>query len=328
MLKKIMINPLLINETQCLDVESSSTSSQTSTTTNNKLIKSFKRFKKEEEQLNEIRKYLNDNVEQEDEEDNNERLKVLAKEFLVKCKLILNNEYKYKQLVDTLLSDNFKTPNEIVHEIMTLISNNDELIERFSVFLVEENIYKYDLFIHMNFHERLTQLIRLLDVFMSNKAAFKRLLQLIITNCSKNLNFNNNSNYVLKECQKNQQEQIVNDIKAKIKTLTKNNRLICYHLDNLFNQTNQFNPQFEKINLINTQNDLLNKNMSFERIDLSNDNSILNDYGTKKCSCLCHTNDNSMINHCFNCSIKIIKGKLYLKSEGKKAIPLKYKILD
>ena len=76
-----------------------------------------------------------------------------------------------------------------------------------------------------------------------------------------------------------------------------------------------------------------------EYIDLTNEYPL--DYGTKKCSCKCHELVTSLqkgelvseeiilqqqFGHCLLCSLKLIKGKLCIKCEGKKGMTLNYKI--
>jgi hypothetical protein len=182
----------------------------------------------------------------------------------------------------------------------------------------------------------------------------------------------------------------IDDIKSKIKAVTKNNALILCELDYLFDQRSiNSKPLFEKVSIVDqmeTSQSSFPKVSSFiskqdsssnlcsymvnetvsevnddekistnEFIDLTNE--LQTENGTKKCTCKCHSlikenvkenpskqsnfleshlqdemtidsaNKNylSHINHCLLCSLKIIKGQLCIKCEGKRAILLNYK---
>ncbi len=175
-------------------------------------------------------------------------------------------------------------------------------------------------------------------IFITNKCTLKRLLQSIITTCLSNIQLNND-NDALKQCKHYQQQQIIGEIKNKIKSSTKNNPLINYELDYVFDQClTNVQVQHEKVSLVHIKqindetSDINGSSPAYEYIDLKSDYSQLVDSGTKKCKCFCHivpdNEDNASvnpINHCFLCSLKLIKGKLYIKCEGKKAIPLYYR---
>ena len=182
----------------------------------------------------------------------------------------------------------------------------------------------------------------------------KRLLQSLISTCSSNLPITNDNDF-LKQCQHYQQQQIINEIKTKIKSSTKNNPLVSHNLDYLFDQQfTNIKPQYEHVSLVKESNPSASKNndaiienqinsneyYSYEYVDLSKDSSVVNN-GTKNCNCECHQalerrnnngdNENllqTIFNHCILCSIKLIKGKLCIKCEGKKAIPLNYKLTN
>jgi hypothetical protein len=161
-----------------------------------------------------------------------------------------------------------------------------------------------------------------------------------------------------------EQDAKIEELKAKINMITKNNPLINYELDYLFDQRNaNLQPVYEEISLVDSfsdfskqANDSLNEQFDFdpsvylneEVIDLSEQYPV--DYGSKKCSCHCHNPNNislnseqqqqqqqqssqteefstqAIFNHCLICCLKLIKGKLYVKCEGKKAIPLAFKL--
>ena len=226
---------------------------------------------------------------------------------------------------------------------------------------------------------------------MPNKVTFKKLMQSIISNCNFSSEFDTTTTKI-------------EEIKNKLKSVAKNNALINFELDYLFDQRRtNLEPTYEKISLVNfdPNNDdslpppaqplpVLSTQTSVTGVPCSNqaststiqtsnlldsfplneanrkiyekyiDNEFIDltgeypaNYGTKKCSCSCHstsspanhatpgpqvtTNEladekSSLASgpsfHCLACSLKILKGKLCIKCEGKKAIPLVYKIKD
>ena len=266
----------------------------------------------------------------------------LAKEFLLDCKqrLDLNS---YKILLNHLNEYNNKkgqcNTNEILDNIFELIKKDKNLCTKFSGFLTCENSMKYDLFMQTQQYEKSLEFLNKLELFIPNKLAFKKLLQTFIAS----------SNNVALE--KETISSKIEEIKAKIKQIFKNNAFINMELDYLFDQRHaNLEPTYEKISLLeetnkepNTISNDINIKIENEFIDLTNFTHSI-DYGTKKCSCKCHqevitnsndqndpaiqTNDEyqpSNTNHCLLCSLKLVKGKLCIKCEGKKAIPLIYK---
>ena len=221
---------------------------------------------------------------------------------------------------------------------------------------------------------------------------FKKLMQSIISNCNFSSEFDTTTTKI-------------EEIKNKLKSVAKNNALINFELDYLFDQRRtNLEPTYEKISLVNfdpTTNDdsvlpaqplpVLSTQASVNGVAYSTlssrgatiatsnlvvsfplkesnrkiyekyfDNEFIDltaeypaNLGTKKCTCSCHSvsspnqtvpgglpaNSNELADeksnpvsgpsfHCLACSLKILKGKLCIKCEGKKAVPLVYKIRD
>jgi hypothetical protein len=275
-----------------------------------------------------ISEYKNDN--------NNNRKNLfshLAKDFLLDCKQRLDFN-SYKILLNHLNDYNKEDQNdEILDHIFELIKKDKNLCTKFSAFLTSENSIKYDLFIQTQQYEKTYEFLNKLELFIPNKLAFKKLLQTFIAS-------SNIENETI--------SSKIDEIKAKIKQTLKNNAFINMELDYLFDQRHaNLEPTFEKISLLDeNSNNTSRVNLENEFIDLTNFTHSL-DYGTKKCSCKCHndliassndqneqqanqlTNDEylpSNLNHCLLCSLKLVKGKLCIKCEGKKGVPLIYKI--
>jgi hypothetical protein len=265
---------------------------------------------------------------------------------LQNCKLSLDEtefEYLISKLVnidETKLNDKVFVKN-LIDDLFKIIKRNNELKLSFCAFLSSENALFYNLFMQCLQYEKTNEFIEIIETFISNKCSMKRLLQSIISTCSSNLPITNDNNF-LKQCQHYQQQQIINEIKTKVKSSTKNNPLVSHNLDYLFDQQfTNIKPQYESVHLIKEiphVDDCNDDSLLYEHVDLSKDSSIANN-GTKNCNCECHqinTNNNgendnllqTIFNHCILCSIKLIKGKLCIKCEGKKAIPLNYKLTN
>ena len=316
----------------------------------------IKKNNKKEVTLKEIRQYclLNTNFNNNTVKNKKayEYIKYLANEFLHKCKQLLD-EKQFEALITQLGNidesklDDKLTVNSIITELYKSVQKNNELKLIFCAFLSNGNAMNHDLFLQSLQYEKTNEFIEMLEKFISNKCSMKRLLQSIISTCSSNLPITND-NVAMKECQHYQQQKIINDIKAKVKSSTKNNPLVSHELDYLFDQQfTNIKPKYEKVSLIK-ENQIVNNEANtkikiedelfYEYVDLSKDVSI-NDNGTRKCTCECHQtinnsngdNDNllqTIFNHCILCSLKLIKGKLCIKCEGKKAIPLNYKLIN
>lgn len=266
----------------------------------------------------------------------------LAKEFFLDCRQRLEaNSFKLllQKLNEHKQNSNLNEPDtqkQCLNSIYELIKADKILCNKFSVFLTSENSLIYDLFMQTSQYEKCYELLSKLELFIPNKSTFKKLIQLIVSTA----NLASESDTV---------QNRIDEIKAKIKAITKNNSLINSELDYLFDQRwANLEPSYEKISLVpnsmNMSSEDSNKYMNEEFIDLSSE--YPSDYGTKKCSCKCHSvsqqndsNANSsddlnvqttslaaFNNHCLLCSLKLIKGKLCIKCEGKKAVPVGYRI--
>jgi hypothetical protein len=289
-------------------------------------------------------------------------IKFLAKEFLSDCKQRLDSDSfrRILKLLKEFESNEFKNEIEIENKdqidstsitlssIYEIIKTDSNLLNKFSAFITPENSLKYDLHMQTLQYEKCIALLNKLELFVPNKSAFKKLIQSIIVSSTE---------YSDQETTRTK----IEELKAKINMITKNNPLIIYELDYLFDQRNvNLQPVYEEISLVDSlsdfskqANDSLNEQLDLdpsiylneELIDLSEQYPI--DYGSKKCSCHCHLsntlnlnseqqlqqstqteefNAQALFNHCLTCCLKLIKGKLYVKCEGKKAIPLAFKL--
>lgn len=246
----------------------------------------------------------------------------------------------------------------ILDYIYDLIKADKNLCNKFSAFLTSEYSLMYDLQMQTIQYEKCFEFFTKLELFVTNKCTFKKLINLIISSS----NFSHESDTCMNK---------IDEIKARIKAITKNNPLVNYELEYMFDQRYvNLEPAYEKVSLVNKDfqpdllssglftNDELNGDVLREKkdpamsnesldefdseyIDLTNEHPL--DYGTKKCSCKCHnlstsaiqksdqyTNEELLLQqqfgHCLLCSLKVVKGKLYIKCEGKKAMALNYKI--
>jgi hypothetical protein len=267
-------------------------------------------------------------------------------------RLLLNKLNEHMQNPD--LSENQKSILDYIYE---LIKADKNLCNKFSAFLTSEYSLIYDLQMQTIQYEKCFEFFNKLELFITNKCTFKKLINLIISSS----NFSHESDTCMNK---------IDEIKARIKAITKNNPLINYELEYMFDQRYvNLEPSYEKISLLNkevqldpltttlfTSEDLNNEILKDKKpkessteydaefIDLTNEYPL--DYGSKKCSCRCHfstlsvqkseqyTNEELLLQqqfgHCLLCSLKLVKGKqgigLYIKCEGKKAMPLNYKI--
>jgi hypothetical protein len=344
-------NKFLLNNAKFSKVKDFNSITKTSSSDQNSSsnLNLIKKNNKKEITLKEIRQYclLDTNLNNELKNKKlHDCLKHLAKEFLQNCKQSLDEtefEYLISKLVnieETKLSDKVFVKN-LTDDLFKIIKRNNQLKLNFCAFLSSENALVYNLFMQSLQYEKTNEFIEIIETFISNKCSMKRFLQSIISTCSSNLPITNDNNF-LKQCQHYQQQQIINEIKTKVKSSTKNNPLVSHNLDYLFDQQfTNIKPQYESVHLIKEipNIDSLNDDLLlYEHVDLSKDSSIANN-GTKNCNCECHQintnsngeNDNllqTIFNHCILCSIKLIKGKLCIKCEGKKAIPLNYKLTN
>lgn len=271
-------------------------------------------------------------------------IKHLAKEFLVDCRQRLSNESFVKLLVN--LND-FKASNRsddqrLIDDIHALIKHDPRLLNKFAGFLTCERAVHYDLFMQASQYEKCYDFFHKLEFLLPTKSAFKKLVQSIIATSS---------------FETDTVQTKLDEIKAKLRSVCKNNAaFINVELDYLFDQRwPNLEPSFEAISLVAKSDStsattstttmdasLADKYRDHECISLSAECPI--DFGTKKCSCSCHhpssstttttsassssssSDNNNNNSHCLICSLKFVKEKLCIKCEGKKAVPLIYRI--
>jgi hypothetical protein len=207
-----------------------------------------------------------------------------------------------------------------------------------------------------------------------NKYAFKKLVQKIVSS----VNYLTDADTPTTK---------IEEIKTKVKEITKNNGIVNMELDYFFDQRlSNMQSSYEKITLLDSKlsnnpnhqtssnqftldaekSSFSTWNSSFNRLDLQREtidltNQYSFNFGTKKCTCACHKiqirnsltnlntktgNESSNTNetnlnkitfgsqntqlqignlqsaHCLLCSLKLIKNKLCIKCEGKKARPI------
>jgi hypothetical protein len=204
----------------------------------------------------------------------------LARDFFLDCKqrLDLNS---FKSLLTIL--DEFKSENnaseqpdnqkQLLSSIYELIKNDKNLCNKFSAFLTCENALGYSLLEQSIQYEKCYEFFHKLDLLIPNKCSFKKLLQSTIIA---------NSDLLLTETDTFSAK--IEDIKSRIRTITKNNPLINLELDYLFDQRFvNLEPVYEKVSLVNSESDLEKycctdddtfSCMNAEHIDLTQVNSL------------------------------------------------------
>ena len=125
----------------------------------------------------------------------------------------------------------------LLNFIYDLIKEDRNLCNKFSAFLTSESSLSYDLQMQAIQYEKCFEFFNKLELFIPNKCTFKKLINLIIASS----NFSHESDTCLNK---------IEEIKAKIKTITKNNPLINYELAYMFDQRYvNLEPAYEKISL-------------------------------------------------------------------------------
>jgi hypothetical protein len=291
----------------------------------------------------------------------------LAREFFLDCRQRLDND-TFVRLLNTIIRTQSSSADadccsSFLDDIYKLIKHDQNLLNKFSAFLTCEKALYYDLLTQACQYEKCFDFFHKLELLIPNKLTFKKLLQSIISNC----NFSSETGTVFTKLE---------EIKSKLKSIGKNNSFMNFELEYLFDQRYaNLEPIYESLSLVNVDQNqqqssgggtagdqaattsavlmepqtsdesvIDKRRLNQEFIDLSNEYPL--DYGTKRCSCSCHSSNNpnqqqqqqssnqqqedTMANinnqHCLLCSLKFIKGKLCIKCEGKKAVPLIYKI--
>lgn len=172
-------------------------------------------------------------------------MQFIAKEFLTDSRQRLDFN-TFKRLLELFSQRNLKDSNDEtsfeenikeLNEIYQLIKSDFNLCNKFSAFLTSETALHFGIFTQYCQYEKCFEFLQKLEILIPNKCTFKKLVQSITAAC--------NTSY--------ESETVANkieDIKSKIKTVTKNNALIDIELDYLFDQRwTNLKPVYEKINL-------------------------------------------------------------------------------
>ncbi|CAF0880957.1 unnamed protein product [Brachionus calyciflorus] len=195
----------------------------------------------------------------------------LAREFFLDCKQRLDT--KSFHILLTYLSDydlkkvtyqNDEELKNLICKIYDLIKLDRNLCNKFSAFLISETALQFNLITEAIQHEKTYEFFQKLELMIPNKAAFKKLLQSIISLS----NFSSEIDTTVSK---------IDYIKSKVKSVTKNNALINFDLDFLFDQRNaNLEPVYEKISLVESrepkelrENDKEYRQQDEEYIDLT-----------------------------------------------------------
>lgn len=199
-------------------------------------------------------------------------LKYLAREFFLDCRQRLGVE-TFKSLL--FVFENFSRSqsardgsntacNELINCIYNFIKTDQRLCAKFSAFLVGHQSLKLNLFDQTIQYEKSFDFLSKLDACVTNRCAFKKLVQLIIANSA-----------IMNETDKLSNK--IDEIKMRLKTITKNNHGIQADYDGLFdvrlNNTNHNGEHvYECISLVDdedVQETKLANDQQFEFIDLT-----------------------------------------------------------
>jgi hypothetical protein len=214
----------------------------------------------------------------------------LARDFFLDCKqrLDLNS---FRSLLGILgdfkgQSNNSEQPDnqkQLLNSIYDLIKNDKNLCNKFSAFLTCENALGYNLLEQSIQYEKCYEFFHKLDLLIPNKCSFKKLLQSTIIA---------NSDLLLTETDTFSAK--IEEIKSRIRTITKNNPLINLELDYLFDQRFvNLEPVYEKVSLASNGLDWMEKLdsigykaeasmfMNVEHIDLTQVSSVASSGASK-----------------------------------------------
>jgi hypothetical protein len=190
-------------------------------------------------------------------------LKNLAREFFLDCKQRLDFK-TYKNLLQILVDHHHeRSSTSGLADCITLIHNSikqdERLCSKFSAFLALEQSLKLNLFDQTLQYEKSFEFLMKLDSFVTNKCALKKIIQMIIANAT-----------ITNETDKLSNK--IDEIKARLKTITKNNQFFIAEFDYLFDQR-LANPEpvYESISLVDDLDEepLRHVNDSCEFIDLT-----------------------------------------------------------
>ena len=228
--------------------------------------------------------------------------------------------------------------NELFLQVTYAFIKSDQVLcNKISGFMTAENaLFRHNQFQQASQYQKCYEFMGKLETVMPNKLGMRKIVQSIVANSSSIIVAHNET-----------VSDKIADIKAKFKALTsKNHVLLGTELDMLFDQRLlNTSPCYETISMIDQQQqDAQPTTIHAEFIDLTDLNSTAQTtFGTKKCMCNCHQQSlNQMQNlstsetsstdslgafgHCLLCALRFVKGKLYIKCEGKRAVSLVHAI--
>ena len=205
----------------------------------------------------------------------------LAKDFFLDCKqrldlnsfkslLAILNEYKSQTKNNHEQIESQQQQKQLLNSIYNLIKTDRNICNKFSAFLTCENALTFDLLEQSIHYEKCYEFLHKLDLLMPNKCSFKKLLQSTII-ANSDLLLTETSTFSTK----------IEEIKSRIRTITKNNPLINLELDYLFDQRFvNLEPVFEKVSLTHATDLELKKSdvalfLNQEFIDLTQANNNL-----------------------------------------------------
>jgi hypothetical protein len=175
----------------------------------------------------------------------------LAKEFFLDCKQRMDS-VSYRKMLNILAAN---TANEVVmpffsskrdtrsqkillNSIYELIKADKTLCNKFAAFLCVENALRFNLFNQTIQYEKCYEFLNKLELLVANKCAFKTLIQLII-----------NTSTIITE--QGKMSTKIDEIRNKLKSVTKNNQFLIYEFDYLFDQRfSNFEPVYETLSLV------------------------------------------------------------------------------
>ena len=189
----------------------------------------------------------------------------LALEFILDCKQRLDSENFCALLTILDKYNSFETKSQldskemrsILYKIFELIKKDNNLSQKFSVFLIDEYAMEFNLVLEANQYEKTLEFFQKLELLIPNRSAFRKLLQSLISLAS----FSSNMDTSFGKLEY---------IKSKIRSATKNNALVNIDLDHLFDQRYvNIEPIYEKISLTEQNSKKFSNSIEQEFIDLT-----------------------------------------------------------
>jgi hypothetical protein len=136
--------------------------------------------------------------------------------------------------------DRDKEHKRILDAVYEIIRNHRFLCNKFAAFLTAEHAMHYDLFSQTLHYERCYEFFDKLDQTVTNKSALKKLLQLMA----------NAPSTIAEEPGVEKMGVKLDEMRAKLKTVTRNNHALMSEFERLFNQRMVLDePVYETISL-------------------------------------------------------------------------------